>query len=251
MAKSTFPSSTRFHYPILLLLADGKEHTRKEMLVLEIEKLFISVSDQKVTTPKGKNKVDSWLNYAIADLIGAEYIYHIGNGYAITKAGKDFFDQHKLGFEAKELKTSIAYRKYKRIGEFSKHPKTKQPVILETPTANEEGVVYILTNPAFKDFYIKIGYTTNLNDRLKELYNTSVPLRFQVFAVLKTKKYKQAEKMIHLAFKGSRIGDDREFFMKQPQDALDQMKVVAEGLEAIVIQYDEKGKEKKVYDYSK
>ena len=57
--------------------------------------------------------------------------------------------------------------------------------------------------------------------------------------------------MLHSAFKSSRIGDDREFFMLKPEEALEQMKVVAEGLEAIVIQYDDKGKEKKIFDYSK
>ena len=111
--------------------------------------------------------------------------------------------------------------------------------------------MYILTNPAFKTFYIKIGYTTNIKDRLRELYNTSVPLQFKVYALLKTNKYKQAEKMIHSAFKASRIGDDREFFMLKPDEALEQMKVVAEGLEAIVTQYDDNGNVKKIFDYSK
>ena len=57
--------------------------------------------------------------------------------------------------------------------------------------------------------------------------------------------------MIHSAFKASRIGDDREFFMLKPDEALEQMKIVAEGLEGKVIVFDEDGKEKKVFDYSK
>ena len=57
--------------------------------------------------------------------------------------------------------------------------------------------------------------------------------------------------MIHSAFKASRIGDDREFFMLKPEEALEQMKIVAEGLEAQVIVYDEDGNEKKTFDYSK
>lgn len=86
---------------------------------------------------------------------------------------------------------------------------------------------------------------------MNDLYNTSVPLRFKVYALLKTPKYKLAEKMIHAAFKASRIGDDREFFMLNPEEALVQMKIVAEGLDAKVIVYDENEKEKKVFDYSK
>jgi hypothetical protein len=72
-----------------------------------------------------------------------------------------------------------------------------------------------------------------------------------VYALIKTKKFKQAEKMIHSAFKASRIGNDREFFMLKPDEALEQMKVVAEGLESIVTQYDDNGNVKKVFDYSK
>lgn len=251
----TFPSSTLFHYPILLLLADGKEHTRSEMIALEIEKLSISASDQKVLTPKGVNKVVSWTSYAIADLKKAEYIAHSGKGYTITASGLDFFNSHKDGFVASELKVSAAYRKYKNIKDESKpkeESKKDEVVPSKEPTkSSEDGVVYILTNPAFKTFYIKIGYTTNINDRLRELYNTSVPLPFKVYALLKTNKYKQAEKMIHSAFKASRIGNDREFFMLKPDEALEQMKVVAEGLEAVVTVFDENGNEKKIFDFSK
>lgn len=251
----TFPSSTLFHYPILLLLADGKEHTRSEMIALEIEKLSISTSDQKVLTPKGVNKVVSWTSYAIADLKKAEYIAHYGKGYTITASGLDFFNSHKDGFVASELKASAAYRKYKNIKDESKpkeESKKDEVVPSKEPTkSSEDGVVYILTNPAFKTFYIKIGYTTNINDRLRELYNTSVPLPFKVYALLKTNKYKQAEKMIHSAFKASRIGNDREFFMLKPDEALEQMKVVAEGLEAVVTVFDENGNEKKIFDFSK
>ncbi len=258
-----FPSSTLFHYPVLLLLADGKIHTRSEMVSLEIKKLSISASDQKVLTPKGVNKVVSWTSYAIADLKKAEFIDHSGKGYIITEAGMAFFKQHKEGFMANELKSSRAYREYKKLGEYSKSKKKESElppteIVHSGQLTNEDetkpiedGVVYILTNPAFKTFYIKIGYTTNIEDRLKELYNTSVPLPFKVYALLKTKKFKQAEKMIHSAFKASRIGNDREFFMLKPDEALEQMKVVAEGLESIVTQYDDNGNVKKVFDYSK
>ena len=272
MANKTFPSSTLFHYPILLLLADGNVHTTKELIGYEIEKLSISSADQEVLTPggekrKGINKVASWTHFAITDLKQAEYIVRSENGYIITETGKAFFQEHKNGFAANELIASKAYRKYKNKGEFAKPrkeqkassvvsepfsepvpDKAKDPV--ESTKTSGNGVVYILTNPAFKTFYIKIGYTTNIQDRLKELYNTSVPLPFKVYALMKTPKFKQAEKMIHAAFKSSRIGDDREFFMLKPEEALEQMKVVAEGLEAIVIQYDEKGVEKKVINYS-
>lgn len=279
MADKTFPSSTLFHYPILLLLADGKVHTKKEMIEFEKIKLSISASDQEITTPGGKkkkgiNKVASWTHYAVTDLKQAEYLYRSENGYVITKAGMTFFNEHKEGFVASELQASKAYRRYKNRGEFAKPRKNDRSsfvvsekfteptpdslgnqsgtkIQVESSRLKEDGVVYILTNPAFKTYYIKIGYTTNIQDRLRELYNTSVPLPFRVFALMKTKKFKQAEKMIHATFKSSRIGDDREFFMVKPEEAFEQMKVVAEGLEARVTLFDDKGVEKKFFDYSK
>ena len=44
-------------------------------------------------------------------------------------------------------------------------------------------IVYVLINPAFEN-YVKVGKTTNLEQRLRSLDNTSVPLPFRcVFAV--------------------------------------------------------------------
>ena len=46
-----------------------------------------------------------------------------------------------------------------------------------------KGTVYALSNPAM-DGYVKIGKTSNLEQRLKSLDNTSTPLPFRcVFAV--------------------------------------------------------------------
>lgn len=123
MAKDKFPSSTLFHYPVLKLLVDGKVHTREELLAICVEDLSISENDQKLTTPGGKNKLWSWNNYAIQDLKMADYLAHSGNGYIITESGKIFFESHKEGFLAKDLSDSEAYRKYKKIGEYSKKKK--------------------------------------------------------------------------------------------------------------------------------
>lgn len=48
MAKNSFPSSTLFHYPALMLLSDGNVHTSKEIISAEIEKLSISEKSQIV-----------------------------------------------------------------------------------------------------------------------------------------------------------------------------------------------------------
>jgi len=61
----------------------------------------------------------------------------------------------------------------------------------------QKGFVYILTNPSYKDNIIKIGYTTNLKNRLSQLDRTGVPIPFEPYMTIATKKYKQLEKTIH------------------------------------------------------
>ena len=171
-----FPSSTLFHYPVLLLLADGKEHSRREMIALEIEMLSISDSDQTVTTPNGVNKVTSWTSYAIADLKKAEFIRHTedGKGYVITETGKTFIEAHKDGFTANDLDASEAYRKYKNRGEFKKNRKMKKDKPLqaeivvqkddnsETEETEPNKSLYVILEEAYK------GINESLSDRLLE-----------------------------------------------------------------------------------
>ena len=55
----------------------------------------------------------------------------------------------------------------------------------------EPGYVYILTNPSFREDWVKIGKSSRPVDvRSKELDNTAVPLPFEKFATMKTTKYK-------------------------------------------------------------
>ena len=45
------------------------------------------------------------------------------------------------------------------------------------------GVIYILTNPSFPD-YVKIGYATNIEQRLRQLNcSETIPYAFRVYAV--------------------------------------------------------------------
>lgn len=100
------------------------------------------------------------------------------------------------------------------------------------------GYVYILTNPSFREDWVKIGKTIDLKGRLRTLDNTSVPLPFEVFATLKTAKYNEAEKLVHRyieRFTNLRIRDNREFFNVKPEEALDIFREVATLLDDAVI----------------
>ena len=105
--------------------------------------------------------------------------------------------------------------------------------------ANKElGYVYILTNPSFREDWIKIGKTTNMEERLRTLYNTSLPLPFEPFATLKTVKYNEAEKLVHHyieRFTNLRIEKKREFFNVKPEVALEIFREVATLLDDAVV----------------
>lgn len=89
----------------------------------------------------------------------------------------------------------------------------------------EPGYVYILTNPSFREDWVKIGKSSRPVDiRSKELDNTAVPLPFEIFATLKTVKYDIVEKKIHKAIDrltDLRIRQNREFFNIKPELALE------------------------------
>ena len=91
--------------------------------------------------------------------------------------------------------------------------------------AKEPGYVYILTNPSFREDWVKIGKSSRPVDiRSKELDNTAVPLPFEIFATLKTVKYDIVEKKIHKAIDrltDLRIRQNREFFNIKPELALE------------------------------
>ena len=89
----------------------------------------------------------------------------------------------------------------------------------------EPGYVYILTNPSFREDWVKIGKSSRPVDvRSKELDNTAVPLPFEIFATMKTVKYDEVEKLVHKnidRLTDLRIRQNREFFNVAPQVALD------------------------------
>lgn len=99
----------------------------------------------------------------------------------------------------------------------------------------DSGYVYILTNPSFREDWVKIGKSSRPVDvRSKELDNTAVPLPFEIYATLKTVKYDKVEKQIHKQIdrlSDLRIRQNREFFNIAPSVALDIMRDIADLLE--------------------
>ena len=108
--------------------------------------------------------------------------------------------------------------------------------------AKEKGYVYILTNPSFREDWVKIGKSSRPVDvRSKELDNTAVPLPFEIFATMETVKFNEVEKLVHKTIDrltDLRIRQNREFFNVAPQIALDIFRDIALTVDdAVVLEY--------------
>jgi hypothetical protein len=88
------------------------------------------------------------------------------------------------------------------------------------------GKVYILTNDLMPGI-IKIGITEleTVEERIKSLDNTSVPIPFRFHFAIETDKHKEIEKLIHDAFSGYRIRNSREFFKMDPERAVSALRI--------------------------
>ena len=79
-------------------------------------------------------------------------------------------------------------------------------------------IVYVLTNPAMAGL-VKIGMTTQLEveERMKQLYGTGVPVPFDCAFACKVRDANEVERALHLAFGMTRINPNREFFRVEPE----------------------------------
>ncbi len=127
---------------------------------------------------------------------------------------------------------------------------SKTPQIKKTDNTTQ-GYVYILTNPSFREDWVKIGKSSRPVDvRSKELDNTAVPLPFEIYATMQTAKYAEIEKIIHKQIDrltDLRIRQNREFFNVEPAQALDILLDLAVAIDDAVIMKYEDGKPCQLY----
>ena len=82
------------------------------------------------------------------------------------------------------------------------------------------GLVYILTNDAFRKDVVKIGRTKDLDQRITKLSGVSgIPLKFKAYAALEVDNYKNVERYIQEILGSKRINKYREFFEMYPEEA--------------------------------
>lgn len=88
-------------------------------------------------------------------------------------------------------------------------------------------IVYVLTNPAMPGL-VKIGMTTQLEveERMKQLYGTGVPVPFDCAFACQVKDANEVEKALHFAFGTGRINPNREFFKIEPERVIAILKLL-------------------------
>ena len=102
----------------------------------------------------------------------------------------------------------------------------------------KKGVIYILTNPSFPQ-YVKIGYATDVRQRLDELNRSSaVPFAFRVYATyevdsaLSDKKLHSILDKLNPELRSTEEVDGkrriREFYAMTPEDAYSILEAIAE-----------------------
>lgn len=100
-----------------------------------------------------------------------------------------------------------------------------------------KGVIYILTNPSFPD-YIKIGYATDIEQRLRQLNRSeTIPYAFRVYAIYEVESNltdKELHKLIDTLNPGLRTietfdGKQRvkEFYAMSAEDAFSLLECIA------------------------
>lgn len=92
---------------------------------------------------------------------------------------------------------------------------------------NTSQIVYVLTNPAMPGL-VKIGKTTQLEieERMKQLYGTGVPVPFDCAFACQVKDATEVEKALHFAFGATRINSNREFFKIEPERVIAVLKLL-------------------------
>ena len=99
-----------------------------------------------------------------------------------------------------------------------------QEWIFKIEENNMTEIVYVLINEAMPG-YTKIGKTTDLEQRMRDLDKTSVPLPFECFYAACVNDMSYVEKQLHDAFADMRVRKNREFFEIAPERVMSALKL--------------------------
>lgn len=95
----------------------------------------------------------------------------------------------------------------------SQETQPSSPTTVEKSQVETE-IIYVLRNPAMPN-YVKIGKTQDLQQRMKDLDNTSIPVPFECIYAALVEKRRRWEKVLHDVFLEYRVNQRRKFFTSQ------------------------------------
>ena len=95
----------------------------------------------------------------------------------------------------------------------SQETQPSSPTTVEKSQVETE-IIYVLRNPAMPN-YVKIGKTQDLQQRMKDLDNTSIPVPFECIYAALVEKRRRWEKVLHDVFLEYRVNQRREFFTSE------------------------------------
>lgn len=88
---------------------------------------------------------------------------------------------------------------------------------------NKVGYIYILINKSFKDNCIKIGYSVDVERRVKDLSGSGLPYDYEIYCTYEIPASQKADKSLHRLIQmlnpSLRITPNREFFDIAPEVA--------------------------------
>lgn len=92
-----------------------------------------------------------------------------------------------------------------------------------------KGYIYIMTNPCLQDM-VKIGYSTDVEERRKQLSTTALPYEYEIYATYETSgklEDKKLHKLIDNLNPDLRVSKNREFFIMSPSEAYELLEAIA------------------------
>ncbi|MCA9352337.1 GIY-YIG nuclease family protein [Patescibacteria group bacterium] len=89
---------------------------------------------------------------------------------------------------------------------------------------NNQQIIYILINEAMPG-YVKVGKTINLEQRIRSLDTTGVPLPFECFYAATVADMDFVEKKLHGAFADNRVRSNREWFEIAPERVVEALQL--------------------------
>ncbi len=124
------------------------------------------------------------------------------------------------------IKCRTSYGRVSVFAGFCTYDKVEEYELDKEVEGSDNEIIYILTNEAMPG-YVKVGRTDNgLEDRMRQLDNTSVPFPFECFYAARVEKARNAEQRLHDAFADHRVSSRREFFEIAPERVASALRMV-------------------------